>query len=573
MIEDISKSLNTATMIPLDAKSLVQTKADLIDLGTDNYKAFTYYDGLKIYCIEDRIVYEWKEVTYGETGLIPSGFPYPPNTIVEEIDYSGKTYNFVPAGEAFSGSVMAYLEPSVNLEFKEEETPIEAMYFGTNDIGGGVEDVALVNSAFVSQSNFELLDGINIGAEIKIYNQTNNTYIGHFVITATVWSSFRKLDIIEKGTWTPLGDYNVQELLITVLQESPYSIELLGGDDIVLKKGTTVINTIDLGPLLSITGATITGGTLDSGTGIVTFTTNEPGSFDVDLSALLVADTVVNRDSLLSPNGATVYENLFVTKTMNAFFGQGFYSADLTTNYNTGNFASFPYPSARDYIICKYLNYYYLLIRKDVTGNRMFNEPNNVLGFSFFEFNDNAEKSMQKISYFKILTTKHALVGLNVEWNAFPITNEVGTNFPLVESDTPFDEVGLIEGNWPNAYPLITMLYKEALPLKKQVTAPYTIIEEDNGRILHIGGTGIITVPQLSYGFECGFVQSSIDVNSISIVAGSGVSIDKPSTKEHILLGQWHSAYLHSNQEHSFNGLIGTAKAENFVLLGDLKDI
>ena len=60
MKEDITKSLNVATMLPLDYKGIVQTLAELMDLGTDSAKAFWYYDGLRVFCVEDRNIYEWK---------------------------------------------------------------------------------------------------------------------------------------------------------------------------------------------------------------------------------------------------------------------------------------------------------------------------------------------------------------------------------------------------------------------------------------------------------------------------------------------------------------------------------
>ena len=573
MKEDITKSLNVATMLPLDYKGIVQTLAELMDLGTDSAKAFWYYDGLRVFCVEDRNIYEWKEVQYGEVGLIPSSYAYPPNTIVEDIDYSGKTFNFVIVSNesgAGASSNLFYLEPSVNIEYKENQTPGEALYFGRLDIGSGEEDVALLSTAFASQSNFDILNGSNIGAEIKLYNLTNNKYLGHFTVAVTLFGSYRVLTIIEKGDWNPLGDYNIQEVLINVVAPSPYSIALVG-NVVQLKKGTIVIGSIDLGPIITTSATTITSGVLVGG--IVTFTLSDASTFDVDFSALLTAETVVKRGSVLSPNGAAVYENLFVNKVVNASFGTGFYAADLTTNYNSGNFVGFPYPSARDYVVCRYESQYYLLIKKSVTGARMFNEPNNVLGMSFFKYNNGTEKNMHKVAYFKILTRKAPLANINSSWYAYPITSEIGTNFPQATlSGTP-DETYLLTGtNEANAYPIISLLYKETLPLKKSVVAPYTLTENDNGRVLFVTGVGDITVPQLSFGFECGFVQATSDTNEIQIVAGSGVNINKPSDKTDTINGQWYSVYLIANEEYTFNGLIGTRKGLEYTLLGDLKD-
>lgn len=93
-INDIQTGLRVATQIPLDKKGWFPTIASLIDLGLNNNLAFTYHEALLVYCIENRLRYEWREAINGEVGVIPNNFIYPDNHIVFGINYSLKPYNF-----------------------------------------------------------------------------------------------------------------------------------------------------------------------------------------------------------------------------------------------------------------------------------------------------------------------------------------------------------------------------------------------------------------------------------------------------------------------------------------------
>ena len=84
---------------PLDAKRYYLTLAELADLGASDFKAFYYYDRLKVLVLEDDKEYIWREeATLNETGgVVGTSFTYPANTINNHIDYSGKIFNFFPA--------------------------------------------------------------------------------------------------------------------------------------------------------------------------------------------------------------------------------------------------------------------------------------------------------------------------------------------------------------------------------------------------------------------------------------------------------------------------------------------
>ena len=94
---NIPTGLKINSQIPLDVKGYVLNEATLAYLGVDDNLAFTYHDGLRVICIEEKTLYEWREVNEGEenTGLIPVDFTYPSDLPeVYGIDYSGKKYNF-----------------------------------------------------------------------------------------------------------------------------------------------------------------------------------------------------------------------------------------------------------------------------------------------------------------------------------------------------------------------------------------------------------------------------------------------------------------------------------------------
>lgn len=101
MANDIPVGLRVPAQVPLDDKTHKINEAALQNLGIDNTLAYTYHKGLKVLCIEERTIYEWKEMEVGDVGLLPSNFVYPNGVIEYGIDYSNKAYNFVlvPKGE------------------------------------------------------------------------------------------------------------------------------------------------------------------------------------------------------------------------------------------------------------------------------------------------------------------------------------------------------------------------------------------------------------------------------------------------------------------------------------------
>ena len=93
---NIITSLNVNTQLPLDHKTYVYNENSLLDLGLNQTKAFSYYVGMKVYCVLQNKTYIWREyLTPLElNGLIPNGFIYPNGILNTDYNYSNKKFNF-----------------------------------------------------------------------------------------------------------------------------------------------------------------------------------------------------------------------------------------------------------------------------------------------------------------------------------------------------------------------------------------------------------------------------------------------------------------------------------------------
>lgn len=147
---DIPKGLNVPKQVRLDSITSIQNEAALKNLGPGNNLAFKYYDGLKVYCKDEKTEYIWREVVGIETGLLDVHFTYPTYSPVDGIDYSGKSYNF----------------------FQESKTKITA---GVNTTVTGLGTIA---SPYVVNSTDTVADG----SETKVTAGTNITVTGNGTI-------------------------------------------------------------------------------------------------------------------------------------------------------------------------------------------------------------------------------------------------------------------------------------------------------------------------------------------------------------------------------------------------------
>jgi hypothetical protein len=93
-MNDSPVGIRVTSQVPSDGKTYFISLASLKDLGTNNNLAYTYYNGMPAYCVENGKTYRWREVVGVEVGLIPANFTYPTGLEVNGINYSNKIYNF-----------------------------------------------------------------------------------------------------------------------------------------------------------------------------------------------------------------------------------------------------------------------------------------------------------------------------------------------------------------------------------------------------------------------------------------------------------------------------------------------
>lgn len=105
MYNDIPVGLRVPASLPLDAKLWVKSKVQLQSLGPSNNLAYTYYKGMRIYCADEKEIYEWMPDTEGRskglTPLLSSAFTYPLGYNVNDINYSGIAYNLFKIPQAW----------------------------------------------------------------------------------------------------------------------------------------------------------------------------------------------------------------------------------------------------------------------------------------------------------------------------------------------------------------------------------------------------------------------------------------------------------------------------------------
>ena len=91
----ISNGFKPVSQFPIDDRLVKADLVELANLGTDDYKAYTYYEGMEVFVLSTSSTYKWVE---DNTGLgITGGFTYPNNVINCGIDYSNRTFDFVSA--------------------------------------------------------------------------------------------------------------------------------------------------------------------------------------------------------------------------------------------------------------------------------------------------------------------------------------------------------------------------------------------------------------------------------------------------------------------------------------------
>lgn len=153
--QTIISGLNISSQIPLDTKSYVLLLNDLINLGSNNVKAYYYYEGLNVYCNENKLDYQWREYqTENEPGgLILNGFVYPSGTISNGVNYSNRRFNFfLKEGEAVNQNNIIPVFYT-NFSLTGSQSVSQAFNASPQLIVDETHTLAVVNSYRVSNGN------------------------------------------------------------------------------------------------------------------------------------------------------------------------------------------------------------------------------------------------------------------------------------------------------------------------------------------------------------------------------------------------------------------------------------
>ena len=143
----ISEGFKVNSQSPIDDRFVYRNLAEL-NLNLEYYR---FYEGLRIWLIEDNLEYIWRENLGAETGLLSSDFTYPSNILLNDVIYSGRSFNFFPTANAINSCLFdAKMETlgscsgnnilvKNTLEFQPELVDSNLVYFTHTDGGSEVD--------------------------------------------------------------------------------------------------------------------------------------------------------------------------------------------------------------------------------------------------------------------------------------------------------------------------------------------------------------------------------------------------------------------------------------------------
>jgi hypothetical protein len=112
-VNNIPTGLLVPTQIPLHAKGYSLKEDVLADLGINDNLAYTYEQGLIVYCVEEQTRWEWREYVPGKDdglGLVLTNFTYPNGIVNFDIDYSNREFNFYKAPMLYEEEVQDLID-------------------------------------------------------------------------------------------------------------------------------------------------------------------------------------------------------------------------------------------------------------------------------------------------------------------------------------------------------------------------------------------------------------------------------------------------------------------------------
>lgn len=246
MYNDIPVGLRVPSNLPLDAKLWIKSKTEISSLGINDNLAYTYYKGMRIYCANEKEIYEWMPVIEGNlrglTPLLSSVFTYPSGYIVNDINYSGITYNLfkipqawdivipdVPGIENVGKGAEIYKGLNVNHQLRTIITNIEQPDSTDNQLVGNINfNVAITDEGDGDEILFNI-DFSNLKVPIQqlgipeyyVHSAGNNsTADGSIVRPYKTWEACKAaiIDAANGGTF-----YNPQKNGVKVIFQTHIS--------------------------------------------------------------------------------------------------------------------------------------------------------------------------------------------------------------------------------------------------------------------------------------------------------------------------------------------------------------
>jgi hypothetical protein len=161
-----------SSQTPIDDRLVMLNYTDILSLGPNNEDAYRYYDGLKIFVVENESEYVWKE---SNTGILPQSFTYPANISLNGVNYSNRSFNLVQSS----------FPPSITDINVFTTAPLaSATYTNVN----GASPYFPARKAVITSNNisaFPTLQGVApyLGIKVLVKDQVNKAQNGDYILT------------------------------------------------------------------------------------------------------------------------------------------------------------------------------------------------------------------------------------------------------------------------------------------------------------------------------------------------------------------------------------------------------
>lgn len=168
--KSLSEGWHLLSQTPIDDRIILSTYNDLLNLGVNDVNAYRYYEGLKIFVLENESEYIWTESI---EGVLTTPFTYPSNIITNGINYSNKTFNLVKSN--FAPSI-------VDIDVYTTNNLSNVSYVNPSNVNFPARNATLSSN---NLGVFPTYQGITpfVGMKVLVKDQTDKTKNGYYKLT------------------------------------------------------------------------------------------------------------------------------------------------------------------------------------------------------------------------------------------------------------------------------------------------------------------------------------------------------------------------------------------------------